>query len=142
MPSTTEISPQERLAITRKAIVRHMNRDDRVNSNHDANSPNNDSGYSRNSIKNALDHARHAVLVWWDRHPASAVLELARPLMSDYAGSHPLKLLGVSALIGSAIVLIKPWRMMSVGNWFVAAAKSSGLTSGVLSLLTRSRSKF
>lgn len=142
MPSTAEISPQERLAITRKAIVRHMNRDDRVDSNHDATGVNNESGHSRNSIKNALGHAKHAVLVWWDRHPASAVLELARPLMSDYAGSHPLKLLGISALVGSALVLVKPWRMMSVGNWLVAVAKSSGLTSGVVSLLTRSRSKF
>ena len=140
MPSTSEISPQERLAITRKAIVRHMNRDHRVGSNDESSNPY-QTEQARDGLLGAWDTSRHAVLVWWHRHPVSAVLELARPFMSDYAGSHPFKLLGFSAGIGSAIVLVKPWRMMSLGSWLVAAVKSSGLTSAVVSLLSRWRQK-
>ena len=141
MPSATEFSPQERLAITRKAIVRHMNRDHRVDSSDGDSSQGGGNVQSRVGWLGALDNARHAALIWWHRHPASAILQLARPLLSDYAGSHPFKLLGVSAVVGSAIVVVKPWRMMSVGNWLVAAVKSSGLTGAVITLLTKPRQK-
>lgn len=136
MPSTTEFSPQERLAITRKAIVRHMNRDHRVDSSDESSNQGSENQQGRRGILGGLDNARHAALVWWDRHPASAALELARPLMNDYAMSHPFKLLGLSAFLGCIIVFLKPWRMMSFGNWLVAAVKSSGLTSAIISLLT------
>lgn len=141
MPSTTELSPQERLAVTRKAIVRHMNRDHREDSSDEGSTHVGGKVYLRVGWLGALDNARHAVLVWWHRHPASAIVELARPLLGDYAGIHPLKLLGISAIVGSAIVILKPWRMMSIGSWLVAAVKSSGLTSAVISLLTKPRKK-
>lgn len=140
MPSTHELSPQERLALTRKAIVRHMNRDRPVDLNDDTSNPY-QTEPGRDGLLGAWDTAMHAVLAWWHRHPASAVLELTRPFMSDYAVSHPFKLLGFSAGIGSALVLVKPWRMMSLGSWLVAGVKSSGVVSVVVSLLSRPRRK-
>ena len=141
MPSTTEFSPQDRLAITRNAIVRHMNRGYQLDSTgENSKSTIGDQG-SRNSFMNAWDNARHAVMIWWQRHPASAVFELAKPLIRGYARSHPFKLLGVSVLIGSAVVMVRPWRMMSVGSWMVTAVKSSGMTSALLSILTRPKKR-
>lgn len=139
MPSTTEFSPEDRLAITRNAIVRHMNRGYELDSNGGYSNSTIGEQRSDNGFMNAWNNAMHALLIWWQRHPASAVFELANPLMREYGGSHPFKLLGVSALIGSAVVMVKPWRMMSVGSWMVAAVKSSGLTSAILSLLTKPR---
>lgn len=141
MPSTTEFSPQDRLAITRNAIVRHMNRGYQVDSTGENSNSTIGDQRSHNAFMNAWDNARNAVIIWWQRHPASAVLELARPLLRDYAGSHPFKLLGVSALIGSAVVMVRPWRMMSVGSWMVAVVKSSGMTTALASILTRPRKK-
>lgn len=141
MPSTTEFSPQDRLAITRNAIVRHMNRGHELDSNGEYSNSTIGDHRSHSGFMNAWNNVMHALLIWWQRHPASAVVELTSPLMRDYAGSHPFKLLGVSALIGSAVVMVKPWRMMSVGNWMIAAVKSSGLTSAIMSLLTRPRRK-
>lgn len=141
MPSLNEVSPQARLEITRKAIVRHMNRDHWSAADDDRNLTADEIRQPRKGLLNAWDSITHAVLLWWHRHPASAVVELARPLMKDYAGSHPFKLLSVSAGVGIAVVLVKPWRMMSLGSWLVAAVKSSGLTSAAVSWLSRPRRK-
>ena len=137
MPTTTEVSPENRLAITRNANLRHMNRGHRSGWTEDNADSENGDDRSRNGLMGAWDTVRDAALVWWDRHPASAVLELTRPLMSDYARSHPFRLLGISALAGGVVILARPWRMMSVGSWLVAAIKSSGMTSAVISLLTK-----
>ncbi len=140
MASTTELTPQERLAISRKAIVRHMNRDHRVPHNDDSQDFGN-AEVPRRGLSSTWDTVKHALLVWWHRHPASAAIDLARPMMDDYAESHPFKLLGVSAGVGAAIVLVRPWRMMSLGGLLVAALKSSGLSSVLMSLLSKPRQK-
>ncbi|MDB5931250.1 MAG: hypothetical protein JWR60_2957 [Polaromonas sp.] len=133
---TTELSPQERLAISRKAIVRHMNRHHQEVKDH------NDDGIvdaqeeARSSSRGTLGMVRHAARVWWQRHPASAAAELARPLLSDYASAHPFKLLGIAAAVGAAAVVIRPWRMVSVGTLVVAAVKSSGLTNTLISMIS------
>jgi hypothetical protein len=74
--------------------------------------------------------------VWWHRHPASVAAELARPLLSDYAKAHPFKLLGVSAAVGAAVMVLRPWRMVSAGTVAVAALKSAGLTNTLASMLS------
>ena len=136
MASVTELTPQERLAISRKAIFKHMNRHHREA--RDGAGEEEDPSIAdepRSSAYTALHVIKHAVKLWWHRNPASAAVELAHPLLSDYAKSHPYKLLAVSAGIGAASVVIRPWRMVSVGTLLVGAIKSSGLTSALISLL-------
>ena len=135
MAAPTELTPQERLAISRKAIVKHMTRyhreiEDRIDDDFD------EADESCQTPHGTLSIIKHAVRVWWHRHPASAAAELARPLLSDYASDHPFKLLGISAAVGAAAVVIRPWRMVSVGALLVAAVKSSGLTSTLISMLS------
>ncbi|MEO7400592.1 MAG: hypothetical protein ABIV07_07465 [Polaromonas sp.] len=133
IPST--LTPQDRLALSRKAIVKHMNRhhrDHALETGYEADEADRSESFRRGPW-NAL---KQAVRAWWFRHPASSALELARPLLDDYARAHPFKLLGAAAGVGAAAALIRPWRMVSVGGLLLAAVKSSGLSGALLSLLT------
>ena len=136
MSTSNELTPQERLAISRKAIVRHMNRhssEDRMKEEDD-DLPQDDNAYQQAS-QGKLGLAKHALQVWWHRHPASLAVELSRPILNDYAKSHPFQLLGISAGTGAAIVVMRPWRLVSVGALLGAALKSSGLTNALVSML-------
>lgn len=134
-----ELTPQERLAISRKAIVRHMNRhhrdvEERFDSDIDEVDRNGSEMASTNH--NVLGKIKYAARMWWHRHPASAAVELASPLLSDYASAHPFKLLGISAAAGAAVVIVRPWRMMSASTLLVAAVKSSGLSNTLFTMLS------
>lgn len=134
-----ELTPQERLALSRKAIVRHMNRhhpDAEERFDHDTNQANPNASNKISSERNLLEKIKYAARIWWHRHPASAAVELASPLLSDYASAHPFKLLGISAAAGAALVIGKPWRMVSASALLVAAAKSSGLSNTLFTMLS------
>lgn len=131
-----DLTPQERLAISRKAIVRHMSRhhpevqdrlDGEIKVDGDADNSTNHSGFSQ---------IKYAARMWWHRHPASAVAGLATPFLNDYARVHPFKLLGISVVAGAALVVIRPWRMISGSALLIAAVKSSGLSNTLLSMLS------
>ena len=135
-----ELTPQERLAISRKAIVRHMNRhhrdiEERFDSDIDAVNGPTTSGVA-SSEHSVLGRIRHAARMWWHRHPASAAVELARPLLNDYARAHPFNLVGISIAAGAALVVVRPWRMISASTLVVAAVKSSGLSNTLFSMLS------
>ena len=129
------LTPQEQLALSRKAILRHMNRHNR-DYELDLGNEAAVSGGSEPLNSGRMSTLKQAVRIWWFRHPASSVVELARPLLTDYARAHPFKLLGLSAGLGATAVLVRPWRVVSVGGLLVAAVKSSGLSGILLSLLT------
>lgn len=134
-----ELTPQERLAVSRKAIVRHMNRhhpdvEERFDNGTDETNPNASKGAS--SERNMMGKIKYAARMWWHRHPASAVLELASPLLGDYARIHPFKLLGISVAAGAVLVIGKPWRMVSASALLVAAVKSSGLSNTLFTMLS------
>lgn len=136
----TELTPQERLAISRKAIVRHMNRHHRDAEerfeNTDTNEVDQIGSEKASSGRGMLDKIMYAARTWWRRHPASAAVELAAPFLNDYASVHPFKLLGISAATGAALVVVRPWRMMSASALLVAAVKSSGLSNTLLTMLS------
>lgn len=58
---------------------------------------------------------RSMVGSWWRRSHLSTVTELGRPFLQDYAARHPGKLMAYAAGAGSLIVLVKPWRLLSLG---------------------------
>lgn len=132
MSTPTELTPEERLALSRKALVKHMSRHSQVHENHapfDVDSGESSTSPASSGTWNIL---KYALRVWWHNHPASAVVELGHPLLEDYAQAHPFKLLGVSVVAGATIVVVKPWRMISAGA-LLAALKSSGLYGALLS---------
>ena len=136
MSFSIDLSPQERLAISRKAIVRHMKRHHPEVQDELGNEAGNDSNSAALSGSGGLVQFKYAARMWWHRHPASALADLASPILNGYARAHPFKLLGISAVIGTALVIIRPWRMVSSSALLIAAVKSSGFSNTLLTILS------
>lgn len=135
MSSALPFTPQERLAISRNAIVRHMSRDEP--SGHDsAGQTLGASAQADSKVDGSWRLIQRAVRAWWQHHPANVALDVARPVVAEYAREHPVKLLGIAAGIGAATVLLKPWRLVSLGGVLLATMKSPDLSGIVLSMLS------
>jgi hypothetical protein len=138
MPDVKPLSPQERLAASRNALLRHMTRHD-----HDLKSRAEDplaiSGETQDveeRPRNSFKAMAHAARTWWEHQPAHVAVDIARPVIGRFAERTPLKLLGISAGIGAAVVLLRPWRLVSVGGLLLAAVKSAAVPSVLLSMLS------
>ena len=132
---TTELTPQARLAISRRAIVRHMHHDDHNPENPHPSDPLLFDAQTTES-SGTWGIVKHAVRAWWQHHPVSAAFDLAEPLVSRYARDKPFKLLGIAAGAGVAIAVVKPWRLISLGGVLLAAMKSSDISSALFSILS------
>ena len=78
-----------------------------------------------------------AVRAWWQHHPAHLAVDIGRPFLNKFAQDKPMQLLGIAAGVGAAVVLTKPWRLVSLTGLAVAAFKSANLSSTLLSMLPR-----
>lgn len=138
MTSSREPTPQERLAASRQAILRHMTAGDDVHGGQRRRaSPDDAPGAEADGhATGAWQSIRRAVRVWWHHHPAQLALDLAKPVLGKYAEEKPLQLLGIAAAAGAAVVLIRPWRLVSLTGLAVAALKSSHASGLLLSLLS------
>jgi hypothetical protein len=56
--------------------------------------------------------------------------------LNRYAHDKPMQLLGAAAALGAALVVVRPWRLVSITGLLLATVKSSGLTTTLLSLLS------
>ena len=139
MASTELPTPQERLAASRMALVRHMTRDDTpMARSDDPYEIADESGLTSNTSSFWPSALARAVRTWWRHHPVSMAVDVAKPVVGRYAKGHPFKLLGVAAAVGAAIVVIRPWRLLSVGGIFLAAVKSAAVPSVLMSLFSPS----
>ena len=66
---------------------------------------------------------------WWRTHPARLALEMVGPVFDRYARRHPMRTLAFSAAAGAALVLLRPWRLISVTGLLVAAVKSTQMSA-------------
>ena len=139
-------SPQARLAASRKALIRQMARADR-RPEHDSIG---DSQESADDVASAsLNGGRSStwqiftqtVMAWWRHHPMQVAFDISRPFLNNYARDKPVRLLGIAAGVGAALVLVKPWRLVSLTGLAVAVFKSTSLSNTLLSLLPRAASK-
>jgi hypothetical protein len=78
---------------------------------------------------------KHAARTWWHHHPVHVALDVAKPVIGRYAAEKPFRLLVIAAGVGAATVMIRPWRLVSLGGLLLATLKSSGLSNVVLSVL-------
>ena len=137
MASTGIPTPQERLAASRKAIVRHMTRDEKTLPGSDQPYEIGDESGLASSTSGFWPSAvARAVRTWWRHHPVSMAVDVAKPVVGRYAKSHPFKLLGVAAVAGAAMVLVRPWRLLSLGGILLAAVKSAAVPSVLMSLFS------
>lgn len=130
-------TPQERLALSRRAIVRHMNREEQSDPGDDEASSGDSSASDKKSHGNWAV-AKRAIQTWWYHHPANVALSLARPVIGRYAGDHPVQLLALASAVGALAVLAKPWRVVSLGGLLLSTVKSANVTSILLSMLSSS----
>ncbi len=139
MTSLTAPSPQERLANSRKAIVRHMSRDAHSHDRHDEDGDDRhdaEGDAGGNLEGGTWSLLKHALGAWWHHHPVSVALGLARPALKHYAEEKPLQLLAIAAAAGAAAVVLRPWRLVSIGSVLLATLKSSELSGALASLLS------
>ncbi|GAA4341712.1 hypothetical protein GCM10023165_22700 [Variovorax defluvii] len=131
------LTPQERLAISRRALVEQLQ-------GHEAR-PADEADFSPRTVsprrETLFDRiawvrmGRQIVARWWRRHPANAATQLARPLLERYAREKPAKLVAAAAGTGALLVLIRPWRLLSVTAVVAALLKTSDIADLVTTLL-------
>lgn len=134
----------DRLARTRLAIINQIQKGDRrpprraqrPRDGTAAATPEESGTWDAGGTAGWLGQLRYALGTWWRHHPAHMGLELATPVLSAYAARKPAQYLGIAAAIGALVVIIRPWRLISVTGLLVAFAKSSQLSSLVLSALS------
>jgi hypothetical protein len=141
MPVATEresLTPQERLAISRRALVAQLQgREHRA----DVREPVEEAAAQPTQRESIIDRvawasvARSVVQRWWRRHPAHAAGQLARPLIERYAREQPLKLIAAAAGTGALIVLIRPWRLLSITAVLAAVLKTSDVADLVTTVM-------
>lgn len=139
----SNLTPQERLEISRKAIVRFMAKGREQSINDDQPHLDAQDSWGKRSTQptgSIWQTLKHALNGWWQHHPAQLAIDLAIPVLGKYAEKKPLQLLGLAAGAGAAIVLIRPWRLVSVTGLLLTALKSSKVSTLVLSLLTNHNS--
>jgi len=72
---------------------------------------------------------------WWTRHPLNAAVELSRPLLDRYAQRSPGRLVACSAGVGGLLVILKPWRLLSLATVVTLLFKGSDIAATVSSLV-------
>ena len=129
-------TPQERLALSRSALVKYMTQGDRPDSRPGigyADARNNEKNRGQSTIWQSV---KRAMRMWWQHHPAQLALDVAKPVLDNYAREKPLQLLGLAAGAGAAAVLIRPWRLVSMTGLLLATIKSTEFSGLLLSLLS------
>jgi len=130
----------EKLARSRRAILDQIARRQRRHDPHEqpSGSTTGEEDYEEpaDADANWFAHMRHAVGTWWRYHPAHMVADLASPLMREYARRKPVQLLAISAGLGAALTMARPWRLISVTTLVVALLKSSQLSGLLMAALS------
>lgn len=76
-----------------------------------------------------VSSVRRAATAWWQSHPMHNAVDLARPLLEDYAQHKPYQLVGIAAGAGAALTLLKSWRVLSLTGVALAFVKTSDIKS-------------
>lgn len=75
-----------------------------------------------------MGHVLHALRTWWRYHPAHMAVDIAEPLLQQYAQRKPMQMLGISFAAGALLMFMRPWKLISVTTIIVALLKSSQLS--------------
>lgn len=137
MTSITALSPSQRLDQSRRAIVRYMAHDDAAG--HGPAGDHDSSAAGMDGSDSTWGLIKQVAGSWWRGHPAHLALDIAKPLLQTYAEQKPLKLLGISAGLGAAAVLLRPWRLISLTGLAATLLKSTEMSGVVHSLLSAGR---
>ncbi|OUM01341.1 hypothetical protein [Variovorax sp. JS1663] len=130
------LTPQQRLTISRRAIVDQL-QGPRRDSDEAVEAAQSRLGRGATAFEGVqwLQVTRQLAQRWWRRHPANAAGQLARPLLERYAREQPTRLMAAAAGAGALVVLVKPWRLLSVTAVLAALLKTSDVADLVTTLM-------
>ncbi len=60
----------------------------------------------------------------WQNHPGLLALQALAPLLRERTRRHPWQVLALSGLLGGALVLLRPWRLLPMGALLMTAART------------------
>ena len=72
---------------------------------------------------------------WWHAHPARAGALLLRSATEEYARKKPCQAMVVAATAGAALVLFRPWRLVSASALLFSVLRASNFTGMATSVL-------
>lgn len=72
----------------------------------------NSSSQPESTPEERLSRSRSEIVSFMQKD--NQVYQIIKPIVSSYATSHPVKTLGIAAGIGAAIVILKPWRFVTL----------------------------
>lgn len=78
-----------------------------------------------------------ALKAWWARHPVNTTLQLAQPTLQTYARKRPAVVIGGSMALGSALYVLRPWRLLSIGTLAMLVLRGPALPRKIFSLLRK-----
>lgn len=135
------LTPQQRLALSRRALFRQPASvaDEAYDAPLEApevSAPRAGASFPLQGLP-WLDMTRSVALRWWRRHPANAACQLARPVLQRFAEDRPGRLMAVAAGTGALVVLVKPWRLLSVTAVLAMLLKTSDVADMVTTLMQR-----
>jgi hypothetical protein len=64
----------------------------------------------------------------WQNHPARLAVQALAPLLHERTRRHPWQVLALSGLLGGALVLLRPWRLLPMGALLMTAARTVPLS--------------
>ena len=121
----------DRMARSRQAIIDHVR-----HTRHGSPQPGEAGGAAQGEVpQGRWEGVKSAIGEWWKHHPVRMGLDVAQPVVIALAGRHPMRLLALSAAAGAFLVLMRPWRLISVTGLLMAAIRSPRLSSAVLSAI-------
>ncbi|MCU4117832.1 hypothetical protein [Variovorax sp. N23] len=121
------LTPKQKLALSRAELLEAMGYFDIAPS--DATAPQLVSTRFPRADPVPRPTSRRGVLArWWSRHPLNSVADLGRPFLEDMARRQPAKLMACGAGTGALLMVIKPWKLLSLATVLSLAFRTSDLT--------------
>ena len=140
---TTQITAKDRLVASRMALMHEMgvavlsSPPQPLEAGHAFDSPvkveHRPSGHA--TLWQVLGHK--ALKAWWARHPANTALQLAQPALQSYARKHPGAVIGGGVVLGSALYVLRPWRLLSVGTLAMLVLRGPALPRNIFGWLRK-----
>lgn len=137
------LTPAQRLQASRHAISAHLqgqgSRRGTRSAQADGTPHNNDDFDTRAPASGPTwwRIARHTLRTWWHSHPAYSAALIAQPVLTRYVSERPLQVVGIAAAVGAVAMVLKPWRLISVGALLAATLKSQDISRLMVSLMAQ-----
>jgi hypothetical protein len=75
----------------------------------------------------------------WQNHPAWLAVQALAPLLREHTRRHPWQVLALSSLLGGAVMLLRPWRLLPLGAVLMTAARTVPLAQLLSAWLHRAQ---